>query len=160
MSQYRRKNSLRPQGYDYSQSGAYFVTIAAYKRLYIFGQINDGTMTLSKLGTVITDCWKSIPTHNLCVELDAYVVMPNHMHGILVLQDSETHKVSLIHIINTFKGAVTRIARKSQLDIDLEHPVWQRNFHDRIIRNEKEYNYLAQYVHTNPQRWNEDVFNE
>ena len=155
MSLYKRKNSLRLQGYDYSQAGAYFVTILAYKRLHLFGKIEEETMHCSKLGELVDSCWQQIPEHYAHVELDAHVIMPNHMHGIIVLHD-DPHKVTLGHIINTFKGAVTRTARKIPLDIDLDYPVWHRNFHDHIIRNQRDYETIVQYVATNPARWEED----
>jgi REP-associated tyrosine transposase len=155
----KRKNSLRLSGYDYSQSGMYFVTIIAYKRLHLFGSIENSIVTISKLGDIITSCWRQIPDHFSSVELGAFVIMPNHVHGVIILHSS-SEKVTLGHVINTFKGAVTRIARKTELDFDLEHPVWHRNFHDRIIRNEQEYNYIVQYVHSNPSRWEADTFYE
>lgn len=158
MSLPKRKNSLRLQGYDYSQSGAYFVTILAHRRLHLFGNIENEVVTLSKIGEIITSCWQQIPEHNPNVELDAHVIMPNHMHGILILHDTDGAKSSLSQIINTLKGAVTRIARKSTLNIDLEHPIWHRSFHDYIIRKEESYRYILNYVHTNPQRWDADEY--
>lgn len=157
MARRKRKNSLRLAGYDYSQSGMYFVTVLSYQRLQLFGHIKNSEMTLSKLGNIIVSCWQQIPKHFQSVELDAFVMMPNHIHGIIVLQD-DSEKVTLGHVMNTFKGAVTRQARKSNLDIDLEHPVWHRNFHDHIIRNEADLNRIRQYVQTNPARWEADTF--
>lgn len=155
----KRKNSRRLLGYDYSQSGMYFVTVVSHQRLHLFGQVKDNKMTLSKLGAIIMSCWQQIPQHFESVELDAFVIMPNHLHGIIVLQD-DSEKVTLGHVMNTFKGAVTRQARKTDLDIDLEHPIWHRNFHDHIIRNEADLNRIRQYVQTNPARWEADTYYE
>jgi putative transposase len=89
MPLYTRKNSLRLQGYDYSQSGAYFVTLVAHKRLHLFGNIlSDGMMSLSKLGEWVKICWQQIPQHFPTVELDVFVVMPNHLHGIMLLHSN------------------------------------------------------------------------
>lgn len=160
MDRRQRKNSLRLQGYDYAKAGAYFVTINAYRGLRIFGHIDNGIVILSALGTIIENCWHEIPEHYPAVELDASVVMPNHLHGIIVLHDEYKAHHTLGQIIGTFKGAVTRIAKQSQLEIDLEHPIWHRNFHDRVIRNEQEYRYIAHYVQTNPARWEADSLNK
>jgi REP element-mobilizing transposase RayT len=155
----KRKNSLRLEGYNYAQEGAYFVTILAYRRLHIFGSIENDVVTLTKLGEIIESCWQQIPQHFPSIELDVFVIMPNHLHGVLVLHNDDEQSVSLSHIIGTFKGSVTRNANKAILDIDLDFPIWHRSFHDRIIRNEREYNYIAHYVATNPERWQEDSLN-
>jgi len=159
MPLHKRKNSLRLSGYDYSQSGAYFVTILAHKRLHLFGTLENSVVVTSSLGTIINNCWHEIPDHFSSVELGTFVIMPNHIHGIIVLHDLP-EKVILGHVINTFKGAVTRIARKTELEVDLDHPVWHRNFHDRIIRNEQEFNSIVQYIQSNPSRWEADTFFE
>ncbi|MBZ0276474.1 MAG: transposase [Anaerolineae bacterium] len=160
MPLYTRKNSLRLKGYDYSQSGAYFVTILAYKRLHLFGSIaENATVSLTKLGNYAENCWQQIPQHFASVELDVSIIMPNHIHGILVLHDQAEHAPSLSVVINTFKGAVTRLARKEAPSIELGSPIWHRGFHDHIIRSDYEYNHIAQYVVTNPQRWNADSLN-
>jgi REP element-mobilizing transposase RayT len=155
----RRKNSLRLSGYDYSQSGAYFVTILTHKRLHLLGSIDKGIMTLSAVGKLAKRCWYEIPDHFPSVELDAFVVMPNHLHGIIILHNDGNNQPALGHIIGTYKGAVTRIARRSTLDIDLDHPVWHRNFHDHIIRSQESYRYIATYVANNPACWFEDSLN-
>jgi putative transposase len=137
----------------------YFVTIIAHKRLHMFGSIENYFVIESKLGNIIASCWQPIPDHFSSVELGAFVIMPNHIHGVIILHDV-SEKVTLGHVINTFEGAVTRIARKTELDFDLDHPVWHRNFHDHIIRNEQEYNYIVQYIQSNPSRWEVDTFYE
>ena len=147
MTRHKRKNSLRLAGYDYSQSGMYFVTIISHQRLHLFGHIKNSELSLSKLGEIVQACWQQIPDHFPSVELDTFVIMPNHIHGIIVLHDV-SEKVTLGHVMNTLKGAVTRQARKTDLDIDLEHPIWHRNFHDHIIRNEADLNRIRQYVQT------------
>lgn len=152
----KRKNSLRLQGYDYSQSGAYFVTILAYKRHHLFGNIINDTMSYSQIGKTALYCWQEIPKHFPSVELDAFVIMPNHIHGILILHDT-AHKVTLGHIVGTFKGAVTRTVKRNYPDTN--QPLWHRSFHDHIIRSDKSYVYISNYVQTNPARWAEDSLN-
>jgi REP element-mobilizing transposase RayT len=157
MPLYTRKNSLRLQGYDYSQSGAYFVTLLAYKRLHLFGSISsEGMMARSKLGEWVNTCWQQIPQHFPAVELDVFVVMPNHLHAIPLLHSNNEGTVSLSVVLNNFKAAVTRLARQDAASEAVDNPVWQRSFHNHIIRSEREYRYIAQYVASNPQRWSED----
>lgn len=159
MRRYKRKNSLRLKGYDYSQAGAYFVTILTYKRQHYFGEIIDSKMSLSPFGEVASRCWYEIPAHMPSVELDAFVIMPNHMHGILILHDDSPKNPSLGHVINTYKGAVTRLTRQAPHHFTDENPLWHRNFHDHIIRSNTSYRYIANYVQTNPARWEDDSLN-
>jgi REP element-mobilizing transposase RayT len=83
----RHRRSIRLQGFDYSQTGAYFVTICTRERACIFGEVIDGEMRLNNAGDVVDQCWLAIPRHFPDVDLDAYVVMPNHVHGIVVMTD-------------------------------------------------------------------------
>ena len=116
---------IRLRGYDYTQAGAYFVTIMAYRRDCLFGEIVDGEMALNDFGNIADECWRSIPKHFPSAELGAYVVMPNHMHGIIVLNKTVgatqwvaptkpgkhpagPKRGSLGAIIGAFKMAVTR----------------------------------------------------
>ncbi len=169
---YRRKNSLRKPGYDYASDGAYFVTICTHQRLHFFGEIENGEMRLSKLGEIVADCWLQIPSHHSMVDLDVYVVMPNHIHGIVIINHDDRRGMiyhapttrefskpvakSISSIIGTFKAAVTRSV--NLLPNAPETPIWQRNFHDRIIRNQREYEIIATYVENNPTLWEQDRF--
>ncbi len=175
-----QRRSPRLQGYDYTQSGAYFVTICTHNRTHLFGQISDaGEMQLSAAGEIVQQCWVAIPEHFLSIELDAFVVMPNHIHGILVLQtnvddgrggvvgnDSTVSQQSgalfgrplpgaLSTVIRSYKSIVTRTIRAMT---NSEIIVWQGRYHDHIIRNEADLNTIRQYVVTNPVRWQEDTF--
>ena len=82
-----RRRSIRLKGYDYTAPGAYFVTINVHNKRYLFGRVIDGKMHLNKYGKVASDCWQAIPDHFPNVDLDAFVVMPTHMHGIIVIVD-------------------------------------------------------------------------
>ena len=81
------RRSIRLRHYDYSRAGAYFVTICTWQRECLFGEVVEAAVSLNELGQVAWDCWNGIPDHFLNVELDAFLVMPNHMHGIIVLND-------------------------------------------------------------------------
>lgn len=153
----RRKNSLRKPDYDYAQSGAYFVTICTYQRLHHFGAITAETMHLSSVGQIAAECLRGIPQHHQQVELDDFVVMPNHVHGILLLLgDERDERPQLGLVVGTFKAAVTRSVKRA--NILLDDRLWQRGYHDHIIRNERDYLYIKQYVQINPARWETDTF--
>lgn len=183
-----RRKSIRLPGYDYSQPGAYFITICTHDRLPLFGKIVDGAMVLNTAGKIVEKCWCAIPGHFPQVTLDEFVVMPNHVHGIIIvgatnpvrtndpvgandyspLQSNETSTQSneiprpLQHgtsgtigsMVRGFKIGVTRWFR-ANTDI---HAVWQRNYYEHIIRNEDAYLAIAEYIQTNPQRWEIDTY--
>src|SRR4051794_16288689 len=79
------RRSIRLRGYDYTQSGVYFVTICTHARAHRFGRVNDGTIDLSPAGQVLDRCWQALPQHFSFVTTDAYVIMPDHIHGILAI---------------------------------------------------------------------------
>ena len=163
-----QRKSPRLQGYDYTQNGAYFVTICAYQRQHLFGEINDDEIVLNTLGCIVQTCWEEIPKHFANAELDSFVIMPNHVHGIVVIFDEATGDKyqserfgnpiaqSLSTMMRSFKSAVTK--QINQLLMTDNTPVWQGRFHDHIIRNEQSLNLLREYVAANPSRWQEDQF--
>ncbi len=176
-----RRKSIRLQGYDYSQAGAYFITVCTHNRVPLFGEIVDGVMVLNTAGQIVEKCWCAIPEHFPQVTLDEFVVMPNHVHGIITvgannhlpqhylpLPSDETpiqsnepprplqHGTSraIGSMVRGFKIGVTRWFR-ANTDI---HAVWQRNYYEHIIRNEDAYLKIAEYIQTNPQRWETDTY--
>lgn len=102
-----RRRSLRLQGYDYAQAGAYFVTICTQERACMFGEIVDGQMRLNPAGEMVHRVWTEIPAHAPDVDIDAFVVMPNHIHGIIVLTGSTPVGAGLVPARD---GATTRVA--------------------------------------------------
>jgi len=176
-----RRKSIRLQGYDYSQDGAYFITVCTHNRVPLFGEIVDGVMVLNTASQIVEKCWCAIPEHFPQVTLDEFVVMPNHVHGIITvgannhlpqhylpLPSDETpiqsnepprplqHGTSrtIGSMVRGFKIGVTRWFR-ANTDI---HAVWQRNYYEHIIRNEDAYLAIAEYIQTNPQRWETDTY--
>ena len=167
--------SIRLKGYDYLQAGAYFVTLVAYQRDCLFGEIRDAKMVLNDFGTIADECWRAIPGHFEHVELGAYVVMPNHVHGVIVINDMgdgmgrgaamlrpyddnpHPHKInvkpgSLGAIVRSFKSAVSYRINKEYNATG----IWQRNYYEHIIRNDKDLQRITDYIETNPLRWNDD----
>lgn len=156
----RRKTRL--QGYDYSQEGAYFVTICTHQRDHLFGDIRQEEMRLSAIGSIASEDWQAIPNHYPTIDLDAFAVMPNHIHGIIFLVGAgfiptavTPPTPSLSQIMAGYKAGVTRrINRLNQFS----QSIWQRSFHDHIIRTERELNTIRHYVENNPALWEQDTF--
>jgi len=163
-----QRRSIRLAGYDYTQAGAYFVTIVSRNRVKLFGEILDGEMHLNDLGLIVHTVWLEIPYHFMNVNVDAFVVMPNHVHGIIILNDCAVgarHAVplpnverfgkpvpgSISTIVRSFKSAVT-----NRINLMRNTPgasVWQRNYYERIIRDEQEHETTLDYIYSNPQNW-------
>ncbi len=170
------RRSIRLQGYDYSQAGAYFVTIVAWQREMLFGEIvnnetpQEGDVVLNDFGKIIQEEWEQTAVVRPNVELGEYVVMPNHFHGILVFTDDDAYTVgatrrvapakttlksgSLGAVMGQFKSIATK--RINRLRGVEGVPVWQRNYYEHIIRNEPEMDRISRYIESNPMRWADD----
>jgi len=169
-SRRHRRRSMRLHGYDYSSQGSYFVTICTYQRNCLFGKILDGKMRLNPFGRVTKDCWKQIPQHFPHVTLDEFIVMPNHLHGIITIQHAVTQPQSepsiektfdtmmkpggLSTIVRSFKSATTRNINILRGAFGI--PVWQRNYYDHIIRDAIAYQRIKHYIRKNPLSWQTD----
>ncbi len=179
------RRSIRLKGYDYSQAGAYFVTIVTHDRECAFGEVVECEMRLNEIGQVASECWVAMPTHHSNIELDEFVVMPNHIHGIiLIVADGHgdarrgvqlnaptdykptrnaDNRMSVISpyrgtlsvVIRTFKAAVTTAAR----EINRQGFAWQRNYHEHIIRNDRDLERIRAYILNNPPNWHADAEN-
>ena len=151
MTFYSRKSPRIPD-YDYSNSGYYFVTICTHDKKSIFGKPDK----LNQYGKITWHDLSSLEKHCSNVKVDIFAVMPNHIHAIIVIdhQDGSTDGVNLNTIVGQYKSGVTRKIREICPDLS----VWQRSYHDHIIRNEKQYQKIWEYIHTNPLRWMEDCF--
>ncbi|MBN1464984.1 transposase [candidate division KSB1 bacterium] len=187
-----RIESTRLQYWDYGWNAAYFVTICTCRRLFYFGDVRDGIMGLSTIGCLAWRFWYEIPHHFPFVILDAFIVMPNHVHGIIVINKPDggmdenryaaptavdralpclhtgdarncqsighlrmrnPGKNTLSSIVGSYKSVVSTYAHK--IDVNF---AWQSRFHDRIIRDEKAYDNIANYIYDNPRRWDGDKF--
>ena len=177
-NKYHRR-SIRLKEYDYASAGAYYVTIVAWRRECLFGAVVDGEMVLSKFGFVAKQQWEKLPKRFPHIELGAFVIMPNHMHGILGIIDGRgtagnlndlegessrrapTYEQfqkpvtgSIPTIIRSYKSAVSfRINLIRRTD---GFPVWQRNYYEHIIRNDKDLQNITNYIESNPSLWDED----
>ena len=152
-----RRRSIRLKDYDYSRIGAYFVTICAYRRQALFGEISNGEMVPNPLGHAVDRHWAHLAQHHWHVELDEYVVMPNHFHGILILaQQSNQHDMT--EVIRGFKTFSAR--RINQLRGLKGVPVWQRNYYEHIIRDQAALENIRRYIQRNPKTWETDKLNQ
>ena len=143
---YSRKSARIPK-YDYSRNNYYFVTICTDHRRCIFGETDH----LNWMGKIVQEEILKIPSHYTSVFIDKYVVMPNHIHMILVLEDDSPN---LNQIIAQYKSGVTRRIREQKSNI----LVWQRSYHDHVIRDQKGYENIWNYIEGNPMNWNKDCF--
>ncbi len=156
-----RRRSPRLQGYDYSQNGAYFVTICTQHRVCLFGEVVDGEMRLNDAGRMVELWWLKLPGKFPEVDIDLFVVMPNHFHGIVVLGTTGPVSAPLYTHLQWFKTMTTNAYIRGVKERDWETfpgKLWQRSFHDHIIRSEKELNTVREYILDNPARWEDDTF--
>lgn len=159
-----KRQSLRLPDYKYNENGVYFVTICTYKKRCLFGHIADGRMIANEWGNIVKEEWLRSESLRKNVELDMFVLMPNHLHGIIIISDDQvpanatrfsTLKAgSLGAIIGQFKSIVTKRVRR--LPDRPDHLIWQRNYYENVIRTHKIWNRIRKYVATNPERWFED----
>ncbi len=167
-----RIKSTRLQHWNYGSNGFYFVTISTKNRLHSLGRIENSIVILFRTGEIASLCWQEIPSHFVGVSIDEFVIMPNHVHGIVIInRNVETSHVmslqrenlfakpiggSLSVIIQQFKSSVTRWCRKE----GISHFMWQSRFFDHIIRDERSLNRIREYIQINPQKWEYDRENE
>jgi putative transposase len=164
------RRSIRLREYDYAQAGGYFVTICTQGHKCIFGEVRDAEMRLNNVGSIVEDEWRRTIDVRAEIVLDAFVVMPNHLHGIVFTLEHArrdggnvaprtmrgTGHRSLSGFVAGFKAATTR--RVNALRMVRASLLWQRNYYEHIIRSEADLDRIRQYVADNPARWGEDGY--
>jgi len=155
------RRSIRLKGYDYAQAGTYFVTICTRDRLCLFGEIGDNKMRLNEAGLMVDTAWQDLPHHYPYVQLDEYVIMPNHVHGTIIVGAGlkpaptnhavPTKRHGLPEIVRAFKTFSARRINRGRATPGV--PVWQRNYYEHVVRNEESLNHIRHYIIDNPQRW-------
>jgi len=177
------RQSMRLQGYDYSSPGYYFITICTQNMQRIFGDVIDGKMHLNDFGVVVRNEWIKTEAIRDNINLDAFVIMPNHVHGIIEIIDKnpivganrdsplrnrifindsiyrakfESPSNNLGAIIRGYKSAVTK--QINQIRKTPGAKTWQRGYYDHIIRNEESLFHIREYIKCNPMNWNKDRF--
>ncbi len=184
------RRSIRLKGYDYSQEGAYFITLCTQDRSHLFGEVRGGEMQLNIFGQIAYQEWVDTTEIRSNVAMDVFVIMPNHMHGILLITsaganankekgvcDTPRREIDIEDgfmtprplvspsntvgaIIRGYKAAVTRQINEFWEDEDEEsrRVVWQRNYYEHIIRDERAYQKISEYIIDNPLKWEADMF--
>ena len=172
----RQRRSIRWVGHDYAQAGAYFVTICTHGHVCLFGRVVDDIMQLNAAGTAVERCWDAIPGHFPQVALDAFVVMPNHVHGIVVIGNVGARHASPVPgdaegaaerdegarakgaparslgaIVGSYKAAVSR--QINRMRASAGESVWQRNYYEHVIRNARQLHRIRRYIEANPANW-------
>ena len=161
-----RIQTTRAPWWDYGSNAAYFVTICTKDRVHYFGRVVNGIMQSSDIGKIADACWLAIPDHFPFVKLGNHIIMPNHTHGIIIIdkppgpRGNEQPKnrfgpqsQNLASIVRGFKIGVTKNARRINPNF-----TWQSRYHDHIIRDARAYNAISRYIANNPQKWQEDRF--
>ena len=155
---YNDRKSPRASFHDY-KAGVYFITICTKDKQHYFGKIQDGIMHLSPIGEFCQEQWKKVSDHNPYATVPLFVVMPNHVHAIVSInQETEraiqkTTRETLAIVVGGIKREVTMFARQHKMVFD-----WQSRFYDRIIRNRKEGNSIANYIENNVAHWDSDDY--
>ncbi len=155
------RRSIRLTEYDYSLAGMYFVTVVAQLKLCLFGHVTNEKMVLNDAGNMIMNSWLEIPNRYPYVVCDVFIVMPNHLHGILCFENEYPEK-PLSLVIGSFKSltTVSYIHGVEQYKWDVfQKRLWQRNYYEHIIRNEESLNNIRDYILYNPTHWNTDTDN-
>lgn len=171
LPQHPCRQSARLSGYNYTQPGAYFITICTHEHHLIFGSIANDIMLLNPIGEIVRSCWLEITQHFAFTEISIYVIMPNHIHGIIVINNSageqeltpqdarhesfgQPVRRSLPTIIRSFKSAVTKRVNTSLSD--RVSNLWQKGYYEHVIRSEKEWVRIGGYILGNPMKWTTD----
>ena len=175
-----RRRSIRLKQYDYAQPGAYFVTICTQDRVCLFGHVLDGAMYWNDAGRLIASCWTEL-TDRFPIALDLFVVMPNHVHGIILFSDDETEEARIIgdrdRPLDVDKRATTRVAPtlgnvvgafkslstnayirgvKANSSPAFRERLWQRNYYEHVLRDDADLSRIRRYIDENPLKWDFD----
>jgi REP-associated tyrosine transposase len=156
------RRSIRLTGYDYSQEGAYFVTLCTNGLRCLFGEVKDDEMVSNEFGQIVQTCWDKLPELYPQAVFDMFVLMPNHIHGIVVIEVGAIHELPLQGRLERRRMLIPRVVGRfkmntaKQINVMRGIPgvrVWQRNYWEHIIRNEESLNRIREYMIDNPRRW-------
>jgi len=168
-----RPNTLRHPAADYSDPGAYFVTLCTQNREPLFGEVNAGKLQGNDFSRIVWELWLSLPERFPQISIDAAIVMPDHFHGIIVIHENphtvEAESVGVIHELPlrqkrrlmTIPLIIGYLKMNTAKHINLLRKtpgerLWQRGYYDRIVRLDREYDSIVEYILTNPLRWGLD----
>jgi REP element-mobilizing transposase RayT len=161
------RKSIRLKEYDYTNPNWYYVTICTNKKNCVFGNVDNGKLVLNKLGKVANEEWLKTNAIRLNIKLDYYIIMPNHIHGIIIIEsrgvmlyaptkEFKSPSQTLGAVIRGFKSSVTK--RANQMNSTNGKKLWQRNYYEHIIRNEHDLYRIRKYIQLNPLKWELDKY--
>ena len=170
------RHSTRLKGYDYSREGLYFITVCIQNRECLLGEISNGEMILNEYGETVQKVWNELPRHYMNIQLGEFIVMPNHIHGIIIINNDDnndgggnvgagfklaptataTKKHGLPEIVRALKTFSAKQINKIRNTAG--EKVWQRNYYEHIIRNANAHHKIAAYILDNPAKWLNDKF--
>ena len=164
------RRSIRLKNYDYTQEGAYYVTVCVDDRKCVFGDAGDGKMILNEYGKIVQNEWYKTREMRKNIDLDEFIVMPNHIHGIINIVGAHCNvplhdrfekfgrsiSNSIPTIIKLFKSTTTK--QINQLRNTPRKPIWQRNFYEHVIRDESDLARIREYIISNPSNWEKDEY--
>ena len=157
------RRSIRLKGYDYSQARLYFITICTQNQECLFGDISHGEMVLNDVGIMVKNEWLKLKNRYQNLDLHEYIVMPNHFHGIIqiVANGQKIRTPTVGDMIGAFKSLVTNKYIRNVKHNNWQRfngKLWQRNYYEHIVRDEKSFLQIAQYIETNPLKWQDDKY--
>jgi putative transposase len=168
------RRSIRLQGYDYSSPGMYFITVCTEGKVCSFGEIRGGEMKLNDAGNAVVQAWMAIPERFPSVQLDSFVVMPNHIHGIIFILGKDgprgkgaasSARTAILANARPTLGKIMRAFKSvSAIKINeivgrIGRPVWHRNYYEHIVRRGKDLDEIRNYIAENPRQWASDAEN-
>ena len=162
---HHRRRTIRLAGYDYTHPGAYFLTIDTWQYECLFGEIVNSMMILNEMGELVSEEWLKTPEIRREIQLDVFQIMPNHLHGIIIINDVGAHgraplpngsqPIRQPHSLGSFVAGFKSVTTK-RINIFRDTPgapVWQRNYYEHVIRSEDELEHIRQYILANPLNW-------
>jgi len=171
MSQsFGKRKSIRLKEFNYSSAGFYFVTICTDDKIHLFGKIIDNEVRLNTAGRIAQECWSEIPVHYPRVKLDVFTIMPNHVHGILIIENhANTRAQDIVPLQSqyqkTLSGSIGAIVRGYKIGVSKWFQqntqikdVWQKNYYEHVIRKEESLLKIQEYILNNPASWEKDGF--
>lgn len=161
---YPKRKVIRLQHYDYTQDGFYFITICIQDRLCLLGKIQNNQMHLNDAGEMVKETYFELENHFPTVKCLDYVIMPNHIHFIIQIENNTNCSISLFDVIQRFKSITNGSYIKNVKENNwkpFNKKLWQRSYYEHIIRDEKDYLNIAEYIEFNPYNWHKDaLYNE
>ena len=165
------RRSMRLKGYDYAREGLYFITICCQDRIHRFGHVENDKMILNEFGQIAHDEWLKLSQRFPNFKLDVFQIMPDHIHGIIALSAATAGATlavapaaapaAISDIVGSYKSIVANECLKIyKSKNEIMGKLWQRNYHDRIIRNTKSYHRISKYINDNPAKWSEKQSNK